>query len=224
MITFTTNRFLKKALRLTCCVAALTACSAWATVVDWQLSSIGATSSVGAIKDLSQPGYTSTVRGLGHRAGTDASNQVVFERAPETAAATLADALNENPKTRATDIQQSEAAVSQDSAQISTSSNQPADSFLVADLHPQPVLQSGGALAHAFDEEFVSVPTVQFASMASGSKDLSGVSMAAVNVDPAPVPEMSALFPIIGLIAAVSCTQILRRRRAAQLGARRSLA
>lgn len=222
MTTFTTNRFLTKALRLTCCVTVLTACSAWATVVDWQLNPIGANSSVAAIKDLSQPGYTSTARGLDNRA--DASRQVVFERAPETAAATLADALNANPKTRATDIQRSEPAVSQDSAQVSTSSSQPADSFLVADLQPQPVLQSGGALAHAFDEEFVSVPTVQFASMASGSKDLSGVSMAAVNVDPAPVPEMSALFPIIGLIAAVSCTQILRRRRAAQLGARRSLA
>jgi hypothetical protein len=30
------------------------------------------------------------------------------------------------------------------------------------------------------------------------------------------VPEMSALFPVIGLIAAVSFTQILRRRRGAQ--------
>jgi hypothetical protein len=222
MTTFTTNRFFTKALRLTSCVAVLTACSAWATVVDWQLNPIGATSSVGAIKDLSQPGYTSTARGLDNRAGTDAS--LVFDRAPESAAATLSDALNENPKTRATDIQESESAVAQDNAQISAISTQPADSFLVADLQPQPVLQSGGALAHAFDEEFVSVPTVQFASMASGSKDLSGVSMAAVSVDPAPVPEMSALFPIIGLIAAVSCTQILRRRRAAQLGARRSLA
>ena len=103
MTTLTTNRFLTKALRLTCCVAALTACSAWAAVVNWQLSPIGANSSVGAIKDLSQPGYTNTARGLDNRAVTDASHQVVFERAPETAAATLADALNENPKTRATD-------------------------------------------------------------------------------------------------------------------------
>lgn len=30
------------------------------------------------------------------------------------------------------------------------------------------------------------------------------------------MPEMSALFPVVGLIAAVSFTQILRRRRAAQ--------
>jgi hypothetical protein len=34
-----------------------------------------------------------------------------------------------------------------------------------------------------------------------------------------PVPEISALFPIIGLVAAVAVTQFLRRRRIAQLRA-----
>ena len=34
-----------------------------------------------------------------------------------------------------------------------------------------------------------------------------------------PVPEMSALFPILGLVSAVACTQLLRRRRSAQLEA-----
>jgi hypothetical protein len=33
------------------------------------------------------------------------------------------------------------------------------------------------------------------------------------------VPEMSALFPLVGLIAAVALTQILRRRRVAQFRA-----
>jgi hypothetical protein len=46
-------------------------------------------------------------------------------------------------------------------------------------------------------------------------------SVAAVNNDPVPLPEMSAFFPIVGLIVAVSCTQILRRRRAAQQNAYR---
>lgn len=209
---------------MTCCAAVLTACSAWATVVTWQLSPIGDNASVGAIKDLSQPGYTSTVRGFDTAAGADATGQLLFKRVPQNAAATLADALNENPQTRVTNIQESQPALSHESDQISTGSTQPADSFLIVDSQPQPVLQSGGALAHAFDEEFVSVPTVQFASMTAGPKDGSGTSMAAVSTDPAPVPEMSALFPIIGLIAAVSCTRILRRRRAAQLSAPRSLA
>jgi beta-lactamase regulating signal transducer with metallopeptidase domain len=34
-----------------------------------------------------------------------------------------------------------------------------------------------------------------------------------------PVPEISALFPIIGLVAAVAVTQVLRRRRIAQVRA-----
>jgi hypothetical protein len=33
----------------------------------------------------------------------------------------------------------------------------------------------------------------------------------------APVPELGALFPIVGLVAAVALTQLLRRRRVAQL-------
>jgi hypothetical protein len=33
----------------------------------------------------------------------------------------------------------------------------------------------------------------------------------------APVPEMSSLFPLIGLFVAVSCTHVLRRRRQVQL-------
>ncbi|MEO5754637.1 MAG: hypothetical protein ABIR38_08020 [Chthoniobacterales bacterium] len=44
-----------------------------------------------------------------------------------------------------------------------------------------------------------------------------GVLPVAFQATLAPVPEMSALFPIIGLIAAVFVTQILRRRRIAQL-------
>jgi hypothetical protein len=32
-----------------------------------------------------------------------------------------------------------------------------------------------------------------------------------------PVPEVGALFPIVGLVAAVGLTQLLRRRRVAQL-------
>ena len=66
----------------------------------------------------------------------------------------------------------------------------------------------------AFTEEFVSVPTIRFASLASGSAALSAVPPA--NVGVVPVPEISAFFPIVGLIVAVFCTQILRRRRAAQ--------
>lgn len=217
MTTLTTNHFLTKALRTLCCAGVLTACSAWATVVTWQ--PIGDSGSVAATKDLARPTYTSTARGFDNTAGADASHQLSFKSAPESQGASLADVLKENPKINNTDMQlESRATLSQGDAQISTASTAPEDSLLVVASQPQPTLQSGGALAHAFDEEFVSVPTIQFASLAPGSKDVQVTSPTAI------VPEMSALFPILGLIAAVSCTQILRRRRAAQLSGPRSLA
>lgn len=89
-------------------------------------------------------------------------------------------------------------------------------SFLVTSNAPsRPATELDEALARtAFNEEFVSVPTIQFASLASGSAALSAVP--ATNVGVVPVPEISAFFPIVGLIVAVFCKQILRRRRAAQ--------
>src|SRR5438105_12053386 len=77
----------------------------------------------------------------------------------------------------------------------------------------RPATELDEAMARTgFEEQ--SAPSVQFASVPRGSTDVSVVSTA--NVGVVPVPEMSALFPIVGLIVAVSCTQILRRRRAAQ--------
>ncbi len=46
-----------------------------------------------------------------------------------------------------------------------------------------------------------------------------GVLPVAFQATLAAVPEMSALFPIVGLVAAIAITQILRRRRIAQLRA-----
>ena len=79
----------------------------------------------------------------------------------------------------------------------------------------RPATELDDAMARTgFDEQSVSAPSIQFATVAKGSTDVSVIST--TNVGVVPVPEMSALFPIVGLIVAVSCTQILRRRRAAQ--------
>jgi hypothetical protein len=104
-------------------------------------------------------------------------------------------------------------------SQSSTANTQPDDSLLFAsNTSVRPATELDEAMAKTFDEEFVSVPSVQFAATAPGSQAAAVASMASMSSGPAPVPvpEMSALFPIVGLIAAVSCTQILRRRRAAQ--------
>jgi hypothetical protein len=200
MRTSTTNRLLTKTLRTLCCVGALTACSAWATVVNWQLNS-----SLSAAKEPSQAGYTATARGLGSMPSTDASHQYSF-RSAQSAAASESTAMT----------------------QSSVGSTGPNESLLFAsNTSVRPATELDEAMAKTFDEEFVSVPTVQFAATAPGSQAAAVASMAMSTMSgpgPVPVPEMSALFPIVGLIAAVSCTQILRRRRAAQQSGSRIVA
>ncbi len=64
MRTSTTNRFLTNSVRTLCCVAALTACSAWATVATWQPNSSASSNAPGATSDSSQSAYASTARGF----------------------------------------------------------------------------------------------------------------------------------------------------------------
>ena len=217
----TTNPFLTKTLRTLCCVGALTACSAWATVVNWQPTPLSAAS------EASQAGYTSTARGFGNMPSTDASLQYSFRSAPQSTGAsetssTLANSLKN--KTGEVDVQQQSTTAF---SQSSTGNTRPDDSLLFAsNTSVRPATELDEAMAKTFDEEFVSVPTVQFAATAPGSQAAAVASMASMSSGPGPVPvpEMSALFPIIGLIAAVSCTQILRRRRAAQQSGARIVA
>jgi hypothetical protein len=292
MTILTTNRFVTKALRILCCTGALTACSAWATVVTWQLSPGGAsgkaTSQSGyaitpwrvevapvanpshafSFKSASESGAasetTAAVGGslnhkpqasetsaavagtlttklqasdtsvamagiLNHKPQASETNAAVVgtlnqkPQASETNAA-LAGTLNNKLQAGDTDIQLgSQSTLSQGGGQISARGTQPYESslFAASNAPARPATELDDAMAKSFDEEFVSVPTVQFASMVTGSMDVSGTSTAAGTI--VPLPEMSALFPIVGLIAAVSCTQILRRRRAAQQSAPRSV-
>jgi hypothetical protein len=202
MTTLTTNRFITKALRILCCAGALATCSAWATVVTWQLNA--ATS-----KDLSQSPSTNAARGFDNTSAIDASHQFLFRTASENGT------VNHSPQISDAGIQQ---------ATVPQRSKQTDESLFAASNTPsRPATELDEAMAQTFDEGFVSVPNVQFASMAPASRDVSGATTAAGSIDPVPVPEMSALFPIVGLIAAVSCTQILRRRRAAQQSASRSV-
>ncbi|MEO5719287.1 MAG: hypothetical protein ABIR29_12070 [Chthoniobacterales bacterium] len=79
--------------------------------------------------------------------------------------------------------------------------------------------QIGGVYTSSSDMLFVSIASFtdyDFISIGALSGDVLPVAFQATL---APVPEMSALFPIVGLVAAIAITQILRRRRIAQLRA-----
>jgi hypothetical protein len=192
------NLFLANTLRTLSCIATVTACSAWANVITVRSN----TSSALAPKDLPSSAYTNSARGIEAATGTDTSTQVLFQSASSV---TVAEASTAPAAALDSAIESASA-----QPQVSASSAAPDASFSVTSSATQSQ-PTGGAIAAAFDEDFVSVPTVQFATVSAGP-NVSAPSSASVTA----VPEMSAFFPIVGLIAAVSCTQILRRRRMAQ--------
>lgn len=205
----TTNRFLANALRAFCCIGALTACSAWASIINWQ----PAASSAVATKESLASSNTKTVRELVIPTETETSNHISFAAVPQSAGSSESSAAPVSAVSP-TAVQE-EAPVLIQSSAANASSTAPEASFSTASTSApaaQPPPELGEAMASAFDEEFVSVPTVQFTSVATNTTGGVSPSIASVSA----VPEMSALFPIVGLIAAVSCTHILRRRRAAQ--------
>src|SRR3977135_754232 len=220
-----TNRLL----RTLCCIATLTASSAWATVVTWQLNPNNQNGNVGSSSlDLTQSGFTITARGYDNVAGPDTLHQLFFKSGGPICGGTehglglvgtTDNELQTSGGVPSNYIQldlRSILGQGFSNFQISVGSIQPGESFLLFGSNTQGQLgtQLGGAFGSTFDDQFVSVTnTYQFISIAAGALDVLPVAFRATVT---PVPEMSALFPVVGLIAAVSFTQILRRRRAAQ--------
>ena len=217
------RRSLTKALGTLCCAGALAAPPVWATIVNWQLSSGRPGGDLGITEALSRSSSALTAWSPENTPVTADSHQILFRTVPDSGAATAAaiestGALDNRLQISDTAIQQESAAtLFQGGAQSPARSEQPGELLLFAasNTSSRPATELDDAMARAgFDEEFVSIPTIQFASLVSGSTAVSVISEA--NVGVVPVPEISAFFPIVGLIVAVSCTQILRRRRAAQ--------
>lgn len=95
------------------------------------------------------------------------------------------------------------------------------DSFVIwgSSKLGDPGTQVGGVCTSSSNMLFVSIADFtdyDFISIGALSGDVLPVTFQATL---AAVPEMSALFPIVGLVAAIAITQILRRRRIAQLRA-----
>jgi hypothetical protein len=227
----TTNRFLTNALRTLCCIGALTACSAWATVITWELNPTNSNVAVGAtFKDFIQSGYTITARGYDNVPGADTAHELFFKSVPAIGGGsehglglvgTLDNELQTSGGTPSNYIQLDLRSILTQGftgGQLSVGSIQSGESFLLFGSNVQGQLgtQIGGTFGSQFDDQFVDIPqfgNYQFVSVASGAFDVLPIAFRASIT---PVPEMSALFPIIGLLVAVSSTQILRRRRAAQ--------
>jgi hypothetical protein len=225
----TTNRFLANSLRTLCCIGALTACSAWATVITWQLNPTAANGDAGATSlNFTQSGYTITADGYDNVPGADTPHELYFKNLAASGGGserglglvgTLDNELQTSGGTPSNYIQLDLRSILSQGftgLQISVGSIQPGESFLLFGSNTQGTLgtQIGGAYGSTFDDQFVDITgNFQFISVAAGALDILPVALRGTIT---PVPEMSTLFPIVGLIAAVSCTHILRRRRAAQ--------
>lgn len=103
--------------------------------------------------------------------------------------------------------------------QIEVGSVQSGETFRLFGSNTQGVLGTslGAAYGSTLDGQFVAVPNFgmyKYISITAGSGDILPVAFQASIT---PVPEMSALFPIVGLVAAVGSTHLLRRRKLAQL-------
>jgi hypothetical protein len=218
-----TNRLL----RTLCCIAALTATSAWATVITWDLNPNNTNGAVGSSSlDLTKSGFTITARGYDNVPGPDTLHQLFFKSGgPIGGGSEIGLGLVGTPNN---ELQTSGGTPSNyiqldlrsilgqgfTNFQVSIGSIQSGESFLLFGSTTQGQLGTQiGSGGSTLDDQWVSVASYQFISIAAGAFDVLPIAFRATIT---PVPEMSALFPIVGLIAAVSFTQILRRRRAAQ--------
>ena len=206
------HRSYAKTLALFVSLCASYAFSASGSIANWSLNSAATGKGIDAIRALSN---SSAFASLGLETQViDSTQQAPFRKTDNENGGNsgLITALDK----AVADTQEEPGKSSLQNIHSSAPKRLSESSFLVASNAPsRPATELDEAMARtAFNEEFVSVPTIQFASLANGSAALSAVP--AANVGVVPVPEIRAFFPIVGLIVAVFCTQILRRRRAAQ--------
>lgn len=202
--------------------------SAWATVVTWNLNPDGAEGATGSSSQtFTSSGYSITANGY----------TVGFPNTPlglyyknqgfdETGLGIVGPADHELQGNGYFPLQFIQIDVSSILAQgftdgkiqvgsVQGSSN---DQFVIwgSSTLGDPGQQIGGVYDSASDLVFISIAdftNYKYISIGALSGDVLPVAFQATL---AAVPEMSALFPIIGLILAVSLTQLLRRRRMAQ--------
>jgi hypothetical protein len=227
-----TNRRSRKTLAVLSFLCVFAAAEAWATVVTWDLNPSGTEGDAGSTSQtFVSSGYSITANGytVGWPSNTPLGLYYKNQGGDETGLGIVGPADHELQGNGFYPTQFIQFDVSSILAQgftdgqlqigsVQGSSN---DTFVIwgSSTLGDPGQQIGGVYDSSSDMAFVSVANFtnyNFISVGALSGDVLPVAFQATL---APIPEMGALFPIIGLIAAVAITQILRRRRIAQLRA-----
>lgn len=212
------------------CVFAAT--SAWATVVTWNLNPNGTEGAVGSTsQSFTSSGYSITANGytVGWPTHTPLGLYYKNGGADETGLGIVGPADHElqgNGWYPTQFIQFNVSSIinqgfTDGKLQIGSVQGSSNDTFVIwgSNSLGDPGTQIGGVYTSSSDMLFVSIANFtdyDFISIGALSGDVLPVAFQATLTA---VPEMSALFPIVGLVAAIAITQILRRRRIAQLRA-----
>lgn len=217
-----------------CFLSAFAVASANAVVVTWDFNPGNQNADVGsATNTYTQSGYNLTVRGYDNVAGADTLHELHYKNeAPHDGAFERGLGLVGTPSNEfgldaaggpANYLQLDlRSILSQGftNGMIQVASLQVGEGYALFGSNSMGQLGTqlaGTYTGLGFDNQFVAIPnfgTYQFISVAAVSGRILPVAFQASIT---PIPEMSVLFPIVGLLVAVSSTQILRRRRAAQL-------
>lgn len=216
-----------------CLLSAFAVASANAILVTWDFNPGNQNADSGSSAlTYTQSGYNLTVRGYDNVSGPDtlhelrykneAMNGGAFERGLGLAG-TPSNEFGVNTDGTPTNYLQldlrSILSLGFTNGMIQVASLQPGEGYVLFGSNSQGVLGTqlaGTYTGLGFDNQFVAIPdfgTYQFISVAAASGRVLPVAFQASIT---PIPEMNVLFPIVGLLVAVSSTQILRRRRAAQ--------
>lgn len=205
--------------------------SSWAALVTWDLNPSNLNQNVGsASHTYTVSGTGLTARGYDNNNGVGVAHNLFYKYESDIGGAVekglgltgIADAevYSNTNGTPANFIQldlRSILAAGFTGGQVEVGSVQSGETFRLFGSNTLGQLgsQIGSALGSQFDDQFVSIAnfgSYQFISVAAGSGDVLPIAFRAT-----PVPEIDAFTPVLGLIAAVGFTHILRRRRSARL-------
>jgi hypothetical protein len=217
------------------CAAAFLGASSASAAVVWDLNPNDQNGSVGSSSHVfTSSGYQITARGYDNKGGVGSATDLYFKDQQDIGEAResglgLTNAYQQelftNGGNPADFIQldlRSILAQGFNSGQISVASVQDGEGFQLFGSNAQGILGTaitGSFNGTAFDDKFVAIPnfgTYQFISVVATAGNVLP-SMFAANITP--IPELSAVMPIVGLLTAVGATSMLRRRRNARLSA-----
>ncbi|MEP6975205.1 MAG: hypothetical protein ABI897_07080 [Spartobacteria bacterium] len=221
------SRPIRKTLAALSFLCVFAASSAWATIVTWSLNPVGTEGAVGATtQTFTSSGYSITASG--YTVGFPSTPLGLYYKTsgadlPGLGVASTSDhQLQGNGWIPTTFIQLDVSSLLTQGftdGKIQVGNVYGSETFVVwgSSVLGEPGEQIGDTYGSSSSLSFVSIDDFSNYKYISIGAVNGGVLPVALQASLTAVPEMSALFPIVGLIIAVGVTQVLRRRRMNQL-------